>query len=64
VASKEGYALESGVYRGLECYNNTCLSHKGRDLGWVKRVGGLVLGNVDIQILGYWNGRSEDWVLR
>jgi hypothetical protein len=52
------------MYQGSGCCNNTRLSHKGKDQGWVKRVGNLVLGNIDIRIPGCWSGRNEDWVPR
>jgi hypothetical protein len=64
VVSKGGYDRGWGVYRGLECYNNTCLFYKDKGQGQVRRIGNLAPGNVDIQTLGCWSRRNGDWVLR
>jgi hypothetical protein len=64
VVSTEGYDWGWGVYQGLECYNITRLFYRDKGQGRVKHIENLVPGNVDIQILGCWSGRNEDWVFQ
>jgi hypothetical protein len=59
VVSKGGCFPEWGVYQDLECYNNTRLFYRGRGQEWARRVENPTPGNVDIQILEYWNRKNE-----
>jgi hypothetical protein len=59
VVFKEGCVPEWEVCPGWEYYNNTRLFHRDKGQEQVRRVEGLVPGNIGIRIPGYWNGKNE-----